>query len=292
MANASKNKPTYKTILIKKVTQLTRSPYKMISLVVVVVLIGGTGTAVAASGSKPGDALYGVKRATEAVRLAFSFNDSLKESTHQELAKERFREIQALFKEPQINSSGVAGALTDFEQQRQEAASLASKTGDTHANQVKDELSSYESQINKLFESRQLTLEGQQESLKRQYSQAIKIGNAPLATQLNSQIGTFESQLKDLQVKRETSKQEQETLTQTIETHDSSPTIATDEAVKERQEALSEAVKAEVEAQNEAAKQAAEKQAEDAQKAKDQQDENAKKAQEQQQESSQKTGSD
>lgn len=256
MANATKNKPTNKAVLIKKITQLRPSPLKMISFLIVVVLIGGTGTAVAASGSKPGDALYGVKRATEAVRLAFSFTDGLKESTHQELAKERFREIQTLFKEPQINSSGVASALTDFERQRQEAASLASKTGDSHANQVKDELSSYESQINKLFESRQLTLESQQTNLKQQYNQAIKIGNTALATQLNTQIETFESRLKDLQVKRETSKQEQETLTQTIETHDSSPTVTTDEAVKERQ------------------------------------DEAAKRAQEQQQESSQKAGGD
>jgi len=64
--------------------------------VVLALLLGGTGTAMAAGGTVPGDVLYPVKMATEEVRLAFTFSDLAKAELHVDLAEQRVGEIRRL----------------------------------------------------------------------------------------------------------------------------------------------------------------------------------------------------
>jgi len=64
--------------------------------VVLALLLGGAGTAMAAGGAVPGDLLYPVKMTTEEVRLAFTFSDLAKAELHVDLAERRVDEIRKL----------------------------------------------------------------------------------------------------------------------------------------------------------------------------------------------------
>ena len=57
---------------------------------------GGTGTALAAQGSVPGDVLYPVKRATERTRLAFTISDEGEARLRQQLMDRRLEEVEAV----------------------------------------------------------------------------------------------------------------------------------------------------------------------------------------------------
>lgn len=61
--------------------------------VILIAVLGGGGTVVAASGSMPDSPLYPVKRATEQVQLALTFSDLSKAELHARLADKRVSEI-------------------------------------------------------------------------------------------------------------------------------------------------------------------------------------------------------
>lgn len=69
----------------------------MIPVIIALMLIlGGTGTALAADQAAPGDALFGVDRALEQVRLNFTFGEANRARVMQEIAIERDQELQKL----------------------------------------------------------------------------------------------------------------------------------------------------------------------------------------------------
>lgn len=254
---------------------LTAHPTRTALIGALILVALGGGTAMAATSSKPGDLLYGIKQVTEQAQLTLSLTNDAKLTTHVDLAKQRLAEIQSLFAEKNINASGIAEALANFEQHKQTALNLSENT--PKAKDVENELSADQADIDKLFGAQQATLESQRESLKQQAEVASKAGNTTLAAQLNMQAATLDSQLKTLEARREESKQQQEKLGEVIKTEtDSSSTDnqSSDnqqETVKSQQEALSHAVEQEVEAQNEATKKLQEAQQEAAQKAHEEQ---------------------
>lgn len=284
MARTSNNKKQARSSTTKaRVLRFAGSRTGMTLIGGILVVAACSGTVAAANSSKPGDLLYGVDIAAEKVRLALSFTNGMKIAAHRSMAQERLQELQDLFKAKHIDASGIAVALSAFEQQKQAATSLSKGTAD--ATNIKDELASYQSEIDKLFEKQQVALEQQRESLKQQAEAADKASNTSLAAQLRTQAGTLDSQLKTLEVKRETSKQEQEKYAETLKAQEEAKSnesssnapaevrTETQHAAEKQQEALTEAVKQEVEAQQEAAKkaqeQAQEQQKEDTQKQSD-----------------------
>jgi len=73
---------------------LTWQPrWVMVTVVVMVVLLAGSGTVVAADSSMPGTPLYGVKLATENVRLTLSSSDVARAELYAALADRRIAEI-------------------------------------------------------------------------------------------------------------------------------------------------------------------------------------------------------
>nr|HID14815.1 hypothetical protein [Anaerolineae bacterium] len=86
-----------------------------ISVVLAIWLLVGGGTVYASAGALPGDALYPVKRAVEAVQLAVSLNDASDAMLHLAFAARRLDEAAALLKEERLQDIGQA--LTDYEAQ-------------------------------------------------------------------------------------------------------------------------------------------------------------------------------
>jgi hypothetical protein len=79
---------------------LRRYAFALASLLVVfALLVSSTGVAYAASGSLPGDTLYGVKLGYEATRLALTFSPEARGAYLRQLADQRVSEIQALVQE-------------------------------------------------------------------------------------------------------------------------------------------------------------------------------------------------
>ncbi len=73
---------------------LTWQPrWVMVTVIVMVVLLAGSGTVVAADSSMPGTPLYGVKLATENVRLALSSSDVARAELYATLTDRRISEI-------------------------------------------------------------------------------------------------------------------------------------------------------------------------------------------------------
>lgn len=282
-ARSTQNQSQKKQTVKDRLLGFKRNRAAVITFGVLVILAATGGTVIAANSSKPGDLLYSIDRAAEQVRLALSFTDSMKEAAYRSMATERLQEIKSLFKDKNINASGIAIALADFEQQKQAALNLASKANNSDAEK---ELASDQSEIDKLFEGQQAAIENQRESLKQQAETAAKSGNSALSSQLIAQANLLDSQLKTLELKREESKQQQEKFSEslhseTTQTTDSKAAEAQKETINKQKEALTEAVKQEVEAQAEAAKKAQEQQQEAAKKAQELQQEDAKKASEQ-----------
>ena len=82
--------------------------FKPLSYLVLLLLLGAGGTVAAAGSAKPGDVLFPLDRATEAVRLALASGDQ--KTTLQNLfITERFSELQAILNEEKI---GVTDATT------------------------------------------------------------------------------------------------------------------------------------------------------------------------------------
>lgn len=180
--------------------------------IAVAALTLGSSTAFAADGSKPGDALYGVDRATESVQLAFSLTSSIKQHVHKSIAEERLLEIEQMLNEKDVNAPGIANALDNFEENKTRLNELVDDDGevDEAEQKLKDELEDKKSEIDKFFEDQQKDLEDQRESLKKQYEAALKANNSTLAESLKQRIEGFENTLKEAEESREASKQAEE----------------------------------------------------------------------------------
>ncbi len=70
--------------------------------IVVVILLGGTGTVVAATNSLPGSPLYGLKLATEQVQLAFTFSSEAKAELYARFVDYRVAEIVSMAEEGKL----------------------------------------------------------------------------------------------------------------------------------------------------------------------------------------------
>lgn len=220
------------------------------------VVFGGGGTALAAQNTKPGDALYSVKLATENIRVALAFTDSMKKSARLSIANERLAEVQQLLDEKSVDAPGIQTALDSLEQEKGALLKLASSQNDVKSvTEIGDKAESLKTEIDKLFETKQNTLETQREALKQQLETATKAGDTTLANTLQAQINTVEPELKALETTRETAKQQLE-----VTEHEQEVQA---EAEKKAQETQTEADKKAQEAQAEADKKAAEQKNED-----------------------------
>jgi len=214
--------------------------------------VTGSGVVVASNGSKPGDVLYSIDRASEAVQLAISVTDGQKTSTHIAIAEERLLEIKALLTEKDIDAAGIDVALSNFEEHKSRVSELLGDDGglDAQEQELENKLDDKKSEIDKLFEGQQKALESQRETLKKQYEQALKDGDTAKAATLKTQIDGFENILKEAEQAREAQKQETEETTEAEK-----QAAETEQKAAEEQ---SEAAKKAEEAQREAEKQAAE----------------------------------
>jgi hypothetical protein len=86
-----------------------------VSVVLAFWLLVGRGAVYASAGALPGDALYRVKSAVEAVRLAVSLNDASDARLRLDFAARRLDEVAALLEEDRPQDIGQA--LTDYEAQ-------------------------------------------------------------------------------------------------------------------------------------------------------------------------------
>lgn len=224
-----------------------------------VILLPGGGTVFAAQSSKPGDTLYGIKRASESVRLALALTSGMKQSAQLSIAQNRLSEIQTLLEDPIQNAQLIDSALSDFEAQNQDLAKTIA-TGATAAKilEIEEKYTSTKSQIDKQFASKQSTIENSRENLKQQYEAALKAGDSAKAQSLLAQINAVETQLKDLETTREAAKQKIDTATSSIDSSASEDVQKQVEAQKQAAEKASEAAKQAAEKAAEAAKQAAE----------------------------------
>ena len=104
------------------------------ALAVIAILFGAVaGTTQAAAGSLPGQPLYGVKLATEQVRLAFAGRPANRADVQQSLAEERLDEIVALLERKQAVGQSVSARATRQMEQALEASTQLEDVAATQA---------------------------------------------------------------------------------------------------------------------------------------------------------------
>jgi hypothetical protein len=86
-----------------------------------------------AANSKPTDALYFIKRASENIGLAFSFGDEAKAQKNLDLARRRLAELEQLVELGQLKKSDVAYLVDQYRQNEQTAKTVLKKTPDSSA---------------------------------------------------------------------------------------------------------------------------------------------------------------
>ena len=90
------------------------SLHPMIPTIILVVLLAlGTGTALAADRAKPGDALFGIDQALERTRLSFTLSAETKAQVAADIAEERQEEQQELEKENRLAALDEANRHVD-----------------------------------------------------------------------------------------------------------------------------------------------------------------------------------
>ena len=240
---------------IKKTRKL--KTHTLIIGIAVAALTLGSGTAFAADGSKPGDLLYGIDRAIESVQLALSFTTDIKQGVHKSIAEERLVEIEQLLSEKDVDAPGISNALDSFEENRLRFNELIDDNGgvDDSEQELKDELESKKSDIDKFFEDQQEDLEDQQEALKKQYEAALEAKDSALAESLKSRIDGFENTLKEAEESREAAKQAEEKQREAAKQEAENEADEPEEVEsKSQDDELSEAEKKALEAQRESEK--------------------------------------
>jgi hypothetical protein len=113
-----------------------RSPYSWVSfvhmrsmvLVPILILMLGSGTAFAAQGALPGDALYSIKiHVNEAVADALAVSDEAKASYNTKVAAERLKEAQALAAENKLSAETTDTLAQNYEAHATLAVAYADK---------------------------------------------------------------------------------------------------------------------------------------------------------------------
>lgn len=101
--------------------------------VIAAVLVGSTAVVVASGGSKPGDALYSIDRASESVRGAFVFGDEAKVDFKFAQATERLEELEAL-RNDNAPQARIDAAVNDYGVAISEAANRLAELAQTQSN--------------------------------------------------------------------------------------------------------------------------------------------------------------
>ncbi len=127
-----------------------------ISVVLAVWLLIGGGTVYASGNALPGDGLYPVKRAIEAVQLVVSLDDTGDARLHLAFAARRLDEATALLKKNRLQN--VEQALTDYEAQIESTLALFGESSDLSPDQQADvaqlliaETNRHQAQLTALF---------------------------------------------------------------------------------------------------------------------------------------------
>ena len=102
---------------------------------VFVVLLAGTTTVAASSGSLPGDTLYPVKTATEQVQMRLTFSKAAKAKLQASLAERRVREIALLAAKGR--TAKVEALTVQFEAHLEKIQQLAAQIGATNPQDVR-----------------------------------------------------------------------------------------------------------------------------------------------------------
>jgi hypothetical protein len=119
-----------------------KSPYSWVSfvemrslvLVPVLILMLGSGTALAAQGALPGDALYSIKiHVNEAVADALAVSDEAKASYNTKVAAERLKEAQALAAENKLSAETTDTLAQNYETHASLAVAYADKVESSDA---------------------------------------------------------------------------------------------------------------------------------------------------------------
>lgn len=204
-------KQSPKINFLQKLTRIKLGPVPLILAIIVAVIALGGGTAVAARNSKPGDALYSVKRTVEDTQLNLATTPAQKEKVYTGLVKERLTEVQKLLQEKTVNTKDVDKTLEDFNKDKDELNKLLQHDAtsiDTHKDQQEaaHEVDKNKVQIDKLYETQQKTIETQREDLQKQQEAAVKSGNTQQAQALQDQVKSQDASLNTLEVSRENAK--------------------------------------------------------------------------------------
>ncbi len=101
------------------------APRAAVALLVLALVVAGTGGAVAASAqSLPGDALYGVKRTVEQTQLLFTLDDDSRSQLQGELDERRVEEVQALTTQKRTARVEFGGRVEGMRGQRWSVAHI------------------------------------------------------------------------------------------------------------------------------------------------------------------------
>lgn len=106
-------------------------------------LIGTTGVAAAAQTALPGDLLYGIKGATEDVRMLFASDGVERGRLHLAFARERLEEVEDGV--DRLSPSEFESALVAFDEEAAAGANLL--LGETPSPQVRGELTAFTSEV-------------------------------------------------------------------------------------------------------------------------------------------------
>ncbi len=108
------NLPTFNTF-----KPLYFLPFRLAFIIIILILVSGTGLVVAADKSHPGNLLYPVKKAVEKVQLTITNNPSGKTNLHMNNADKRVDELEDSIK--QSGNREVENITSDYESQVKDA---------------------------------------------------------------------------------------------------------------------------------------------------------------------------
>ncbi|MFW6112351.1 MAG: DUF5667 domain-containing protein [Chloroflexota bacterium] len=111
-------------------------------LVILVILLGGSGTVFASGGAVPGEALYPVKEFREGAQLFFTRSPQEQVSLQTQFIKERAQELQELAVEKEVNKEAINIALGRLDQHLSSINTLATKEDSKKAAGIRRELQS------------------------------------------------------------------------------------------------------------------------------------------------------
>lgn len=104
------------------------------AIIIGLVALGG-GVVAASQNAIPGDALYGLKTATEKVRVALSFTNSEKAKTHLSITLEKLEEIEKLHSQG-ASAKHISDAAKLLKEHQEAAVEEVGQSGETGQNAV------------------------------------------------------------------------------------------------------------------------------------------------------------